>query len=112
MLKGITKILVFTLCSLLMSTAVLSQKTIVKGKVIDQSNQLAVPFAPVFFIGTKTGTTTDLDGNFSFETYYSSDTLACLMVGYNPFKVKIQQGKSQNITLALVPNTQMTDLVI
>jgi hypothetical protein len=95
-----------------MSTTVLSQKTIVKGKVIDQSNQLAVPFAPVFFIGTKTGTTTDLDGNFSFETYYSSDTLACLMVGYNPFKVKIQQGKAQNITLALVPNTQMTELVI
>jgi hypothetical protein len=112
MLKGIIKLLVFTLCSLLMSTTVLSQKTIVKGKVIDQSNQLAVPFAPVFFIGTKTGTTTDLDGNFSFETYYSSDTLACLMVGYNPFKVKIQQGKAQNITLALVPNTQMTELVI
>ncbi len=112
MRKEIIRLFALTFCSLMVSIGVLSQKTIIKGRVIDQSNQLAVPFAPVFFIGTKTGTTTDLDGNFSFETYYSSDTLACLMVGYNPYKTKIQQGKSQNITLSLVPNTQMTELVI
>ncbi len=110
--KRIARLILLFLGGLFISQVALSQKTIVKGRVIDQSNQLAVPFAPVFFIGTKTGVTTDLDGNFSLETYYSSDTLACLMVGYNPFKVKIQQGKSQTITMSLVPNTQMTELVI
>jgi hypothetical protein len=90
----------------------LSQKTIVKGVVLDKATQTTIPFATLFFLGTKTGVTSDLDGKFVFETYYSSDTLVCTMVGYLPLKKKIQQGKSQELVLELEANTQMKELVI
>ncbi len=90
----------------------LSQKTIVKGVVVDKVTQATLPFATVFFMGTKTGTTSDIDGKFVFETYYSSDTLVATMVGYNPVKKRIQQGKSQEVRLELETNTQMSELVI
>ena len=64
----------------------LSQKTIVKGVVLDKATHTTLPFATLFFLGPKTGTTSDLDGKFVFETYYSSDTLVCTMVGYTPLK--------------------------
>ncbi len=62
-----------------------AQKTLVKGQVVDQSTKQTIPFVPVYFLGTKTGTTADVDGKFFLETYYSSDTLVCVMVGYKPF---------------------------
>lgn len=34
------------------------------------------------------------------------------MVGYNPVKKRIQQGKSQEVRLELETNTQMSELVI
>jgi hypothetical protein len=80
--------------------------------VVDKFTQATLPFATLFFSGTKTGTTSDLDGKYIFDTYYSSDTLICTMVGYNPVKKKVQQGKSQELRFELEPNTQMTELVI
>ena len=45
-----------------------AQKTLVRGQVIDQSTKQTIPFVPVYFLGTKTGTTADVDGKFLLET--------------------------------------------
>ena len=45
------------------------QKTAVSGKVTDAATGETLPFVNVVFVDTKSGTTTDLDGNYSIETY-------------------------------------------
>ena len=67
---------------LLVSNLVITQKTSVKGVVIDATTKETIPFATVSFKGTKTGTTTDIDGKFTLESYYSSDSLLVTFLGY------------------------------
>ncbi len=104
--------IVLILAFLCLGVDIHAQKTLVKGQVVDQSTKQTIPFVPVYFLGTKTGTTADVDGKFFLETYYSSDTLVCVMVGYKPFKKKIQQGKSQELLIEMIPSGSMEELVI
>lgn len=96
---------ILSLCLLALCASFLSvaQKTVVAGKVIDKETREPLPGAPVMFVGTKTGTVTDIDGNYRIETYYSSDSLRALFVGYTSMSVRITQGKSQTIDFALAP---------
>jgi hypothetical protein len=89
-----------------------AQRTVVNGVVVDKINHQPIPGAILFFVNTKTGTSADVDGKFQFNTYYSSDTLVCNMVGYTMAKVKIQQGKSQTITIEMVTDAQLDKLVV
>lgn len=102
----------FGLIFLCMGKTIHAQKTVVRGQVIDQSTKQTIPFVPVYFLGTKTGTTADVDGKFLLDTYYSSDTLVCVMVGFKPFKKKILQGKSQELLIEMIPSGSMEELVI
>ncbi|MCC6599706.1 MAG: carboxypeptidase-like regulatory domain-containing protein [Crocinitomicaceae bacterium] len=100
---------------LLLSGALLqtfAQKTIVSGKVLDGDSKEPVMYAPVFFVGTKTGTTTDDNGNFRIETYYSSDSLRCQSVGYTPMTKKIKQGTTMTIDFVLTPSTTLETVII
>ena len=84
-----------------MSNLVIGQKTIVKGIVIDATSKETIPFATVSFKGTKTGTTTDINGSYKLESYYSSDSLLVTFLGYKPFTAFVKQDKSQEINVAL-----------
>lgn len=81
--------------------AALAQKTIVSGKVTDAVTGESVPFAPVFFVGTKSGATTDLDGNYKIDTYYSSDSLSVVAVGYEVLTKKVKQGITTTVNFEL-----------
>ena len=75
------KILVL-LCFLLCAQALFAQTTKVRGRVIDALNGEGVPFVGLFLEGTTVGTSTDMEGNFSFETRNTeSNVLVCQILG-------------------------------
>lgn len=78
-----------------------AQKTIVSGRVIDAVTKEPLPFSPVMFVGTKTGAQTDLDGNYKIETYYSSDSLRVMVLGYAPQTKRVKQGVSSVVNFEL-----------
>ncbi len=88
-----------------------SQKTIVSGKVIDAMTKEALPFSPVMFVGTKSGAQTDLDGNYRIETYYSSDSLKVMVLGYVAQSKRVKQGITSVVNFELVPSTNTTSEV-
>lgn len=89
-----------------------AQKTIVSGKVTDAVTKEPLPFAVVMFVDTKTGTQTDLDGNFRIETYYSSDSLRVIFLGYETLTKRIKQGSSMVINFELKEIVNETNAVI
>lgn len=81
-MKKITKNLL-TICSLLITSIVLSQSTIT-GKVNGSDFNGPLPGANIIEKGTSNGTTTDFDGNFSLTSESSSGEIVITYVGYVP----------------------------
>lgn len=92
---------------ILVTNLMLGQKTTVKGTVIDATTKEAIPFATVSFKGTKTGTTTDINGKYKLESYYSSDSLLVTFLGYKPFTAYIKQDLSQIIKIEMISSDMM-----
>jgi len=80
-------------------SGVLAQKTKVSGTVYDGETKEPMPFVNVYFQGTKTGTTTNLDGKYILDSYYASDTVAASFVGYSPAKQKVKVDETQTVDL-------------
>ncbi|MEN9640691.1 MAG: hypothetical protein RLZZ262_2560, partial [Bacteroidota bacterium] len=97
---------------LLGSVAGWAQQTIVSGRVIDATTKEGVPFVPVVFVGTKSATNTDLDGNFRIETFYSSDSLRVIALGYETTTKRVKQGVTSVINFELAPSAVTTTEVI
>jgi hypothetical protein len=89
-----------------------AQKTVVYGTVIDAVSKQTVPFAPIYFVGTKSGTTSDENGNYRIETYYSSDTIRCKGMGYAAQSFYVKQGTSKEINFALTDENTTGVVVI
>src|SRR5574343_1269237 len=89
-----------------------AQKTIVSGKVTDATTKEPLLFAPVFFVGTKSGAMTDENGEYRIETYYSSDSLRATSVGYNPITVKIKQGNNTVVKFELTLTGDLQEVII
>ena len=87
----------------MVSTIALAQKTIVSGTVTDATTKEPLPFSAVIFVGTKSGGQTDLDGKYKIETYYSSDSLRVIILGYITQTKKIKQGVTTVINFEMVP---------
>ncbi|MFZ4784052.1 MAG: DUF5686 family protein [Flavobacteriales bacterium] len=90
----------------------MAQKTIVSGKVTDATTKEPLLFAPVFFVGTKSGAMTDENGEYRLETYYSSDSLRATSVGYNPITVKIKQGTTSVVNFELTLTGDLQEVII
>jgi len=84
-----------------LGTIAFGQKTKVYGVVTDKITQETIPFATISFKGTKTGTTSDINGNYVLESYYSSDSILVTFVGYVPLTIGIKKDQSQEINVAL-----------
>jgi hypothetical protein len=89
-----------------------AQKTVVYGTVIDAVSKQTVPFAPIYFVGTKSGTTSDENGVYRIETYYSSDTIRCKGMGYAQQSFYVKQGTTKEINFALVDENTTGVVVI
>lgn len=106
------KINVFLIISCLTISS-FAQKTKVSGIVIDEVNGEALPFVNLLFKGTKIGTSTDIDGKFSLESYYSSDSLVITFVGYERKVIHIKKDISQIVTINLLESsTHLIELVV
>lgn len=94
---------------LISSTAIFAQ-TKLTGKVVDESNQ-PLPGASLVVKGTKAGTTTDFDGNFTFETSVTSGTLQVSFVGYETTSIAFK-GNANLGTIALKPSAETLDEIV
>lgn len=94
-------------------TSLLAQRTVVSGTVRDAESGEALPFVNVVFVGTKVGAMTDIDGNFSIETYYASDSLRASFVGYTPQTKKVKKDQTQVINFSLaVSSVALAEAVV
>ena len=95
--------------ALLLVISAQAQSRTVSGKVTDASGN-PLPGASVVVKGTRTGTTTDGEGNFSFNVPQSASELTISAVGFDAQTVAIS-GSSISVTLAQ-SLSQLTDVVV
>ena len=94
-------------------SGLIAQRTVVSGKVTDAITGESIPFATLFFKGTKTGGSTDIDGNYRIETYYSSDSLSVLATGYATQSKFVKEGTDQIIDFSLsTKSVELNTIVI
>ena len=83
---------------------IFGQKTIINGCVTDAETGFPMPFVNISFKGTKIGTTTNLNGKYSLESYYASDSLQASFVGFNKLSKKVKKESTQEINFQLQSN--------
>jgi TonB-linked SusC/RagA family outer membrane protein len=88
------------LCFVLSASAAWSQVT-VKGKIVDDKHA-ALPGVSVLLKGSKTGTTTDINGAFSLNVPNANGTLLISFVGFLGQEVPIN--KRTNISISMAPD--------
>ncbi|WP_187263573.1 DUF5686 and carboxypeptidase-like regulatory domain-containing protein [Pontibacter beigongshangensis] len=90
-----------------------SAVTTVKGIVTDVRTGETLIGVSVFFPGSSTGTSTDLDGNYQLRTNQHVDKVQFSYVGYKSETLSIKPGQEQVIHLKLAPDaTQLKEVVI
>lgn len=88
--------LVILLFLLLVSTGLYGQIAI-SGKLLDGETNEPLIGAAVIIDGTNQGTTSDVDGNFSFSVSQSSGILKFTYVGYHDLLLKFDADKKPNL---------------
>ena len=81
-----------------------SQKTIVKGKVIDLTTKEIIPFVNLAVPNSSIGTVTDADGTFIIESTKKFDTISVICIGYQSQKIAIKRATTQEIVVELAPS--------
>ncbi|MEQ9426145.1 MAG: DUF5686 family protein [Cyclobacteriaceae bacterium] len=76
--------------------------TRIRGSVIDAETNEPLPFVNVTFVGSTTGTTTDIEGNYSIETEGATLELRASYVGYKESLQPVNIGKTQRINFELL----------
>lgn len=100
----------FIFCAVNFSFA---QKTKVSGRVYDAKTGEALPFVNIAFKNSKIGTSSDINGFYSIETYYPTDSITASFVGYQPLTFKVKKDKVQAINFPLKEGSvQLTEVVI
>ncbi len=89
-----------------------AQKTTVRGKVIDDKTKATMPYVNVQFDGTSVGVTSDIDGNFYFDTKLPVSKIRVTSVGYKTFIVSIKAGETNEIEVKLQALTNDLDEVV
>ncbi len=100
-MKETLKKILYIILLLLFGLNGFAQLTKVRGTVIDKETKEPIPFANVYFKGTKIGTITDFNGYFFIETRTASDSLAVSFLGYKDVLKKISQHHFQEINFEM-----------
>lgn len=83
---------------LLCTTTSFAQTITITGSVIDDDTEEAMPFCNVYVLGTSTGVTTDIDGNYTIIFDASEgDTLATNSLGYADVLKPINKDSSTQV---------------
>ena len=98
------------IAALLISSTAIFAQTKLTGKVVDETNQ-PLPGASLIVKGTKTGASSDFNGNFTLETAVASGTLQVSFVGYVTTSVSFN-GNANLGTITLKPSAESLDEVV
>ncbi|TAH21975.1 MAG: TonB-dependent receptor [Cytophagales bacterium] len=93
----------FLICAVLAPSAFAQSKT-VKGKVTASDDGAALPGVNIVIKGTSTGTTTDVEGNFSVNVPSSESVLVFSFVGF--LQQEIVVGNQSTIDIKLVSDVR------
>ncbi len=89
---------------------VLMGQELVTGKVIDASSGDPIPFVNIIEKGTSTGTTTDIDGNFSLKISGIPSTLEVSSLGFESTDIAISVPGS--VTIQLAQSSESLDEIV
>ncbi|MEO7081201.1 MAG: DUF5686 family protein, partial [Flavobacteriales bacterium] len=90
-----------------------AQTTRITGTVTDAATGETLPFVNVSFIDSRVSTNSDLDGDYVLDTYYATDSIRVVSMGYTPFTAKVKRDVTQRIDIKLQPKTdELEDVVI
>ena len=92
--------LISTVIFLIIGTASVSAANPVKGTVIDEKTKSTLIGVSVVVEGTKVGTVTDVNGNFSIEAPSSNSVLIFSYIGYSAKKVNVSGQTNLNVILS------------
>jgi len=106
----LTKLLIFCFLSVLFSVYGQAQDVSIKGKIIDE-NGLPIPGVSILIKGTKTGTSSDMDGNYQLKAD-SNGTLVFSFVGYATVQETIKGRTTINAKLILESQSLQEVVVI
>ena len=98
------------IAALLISSTAIFAQTKLTGKVVDETNQ-PLPGASLIVKGTKTGASSDFNGNFTLETTVASGTLQVSFVGYLTTSVSFN-GNANLGTITLKPSAESLEEVV
>lgn len=89
-----------------------SQTTKVRGKVTDASTGEPLPFVTVTVAGTSLGATTDLEGNYAFETREEISEITVLYISYETQTVPVNRGAFNTIDIKMVSMVNELEAVV
>lgn len=108
-----TRHIVFTILFLLCASSCLSQSISFTGIIQDAHTKEPIPFASVYFKRSNIGKTTDSAGNFSFYiSKYSKDTLLVTYVGYETYKLPVDDSLNNKSTVIALQRAAATGAVL
>lgn len=84
----------------------------IRGKVLDLDTREPLAFVTLVFGKTNTGTSTDIDGNFSFTAAPNRNTIHLSYVGYQRKTISLEQIKNKKSTIYLKKTTANIDEVV
>ncbi len=102
------------------STIIMAQsKGTIQGKVLDkEASNESLPFANVFIKGSQTGTTTDMDGIYTFKASPGTYTIVFSFVGYQTIEVPnilVKEGEVttlENVILGAAQGVALKEVVV
>jgi len=90
-----------------------SQMTKVYGTIYDAETKEPMSFIHIIFKGTKIGTTTDIDGKYSLESYYGTDSIMTSALGYFTTILPVKKDKTTQLDIYLKSNSlNLPDVVV
>lgn len=98
-------------CFLLLAGMAFSQNRTIKGKVTSAKDNQPVAGASIVVKGTKTGTTSAVDGSFSISAPQGAVTLIVSFVGFTPSETTVAAGSSE-VSVALAEGGDLERVVV
>ncbi|WP_339661250.1 TonB-dependent receptor [uncultured Polaribacter sp.] len=92
-------------------TATVLGQTKISGTIVDESNQ-PLPGASILEKGTKNGTTTDFDGNFTLSPKSNSGVLIVSFIGFTRKEVPFSSSKTKMGAIVLLEDAGALDEIV
>ncbi|HEY5511261.1 MAG TPA: DUF5686 family protein [Prolixibacteraceae bacterium] len=101
--------ILFLLCLLLTSYITTAQTHYILGRVLNGADQSPLPFVHLRFNHGNSGTTTNIDGNFSIPDTVSQVQFS--YIGFRPMNLEIKKQSVTSLVIYLVPDDNLLNTI-